>query len=227
MSARSEPGSDGPVITPAMIRETLGSAVVCDALDAEGFPHQSPRVALRPLTVEGVLVGRCRTMLWADMAHPDPRPYDLELTVVDACRQGDVLIAAAGGSARSGIWGELLSTAARNSGAIGAVVDGAVRDVRQMRAMGFPVFARHTSPYDSKDRQRVIDFDVPVEIDGVRFKPGDLVVADDDGVVVIPTEVEAVVLRRAWVKVHEEDRVRDAIRAGMNATAAYDRFGVL
>ena len=196
MSAREQPVPDEPEITPAMIRETLGSAVVCDALDAEGFAHQSPRVALRPLTVECFLVGRCRTMLWADMAHPDPRPYELELAAVDACRPGDVLIAAAGGSARSGIWGELLSTAARNSGCIGAVVDGAVRDVRQMRAMGFPVFARHVSPYDSKDRQRVIDFDVPVEIVGVLFKPGDLVVADDDGVVVIPKEVEDVVLRR-------------------------------
>ncbi len=227
MIARVDPESDGPDITPTMIQQTLGSAVVCDALDAEGFPHQSPRVALRPMTADGVLVGRCRTMLWADMAHPDPRPYELELAAVDGCRLGDVLIAAAGGSARSGIWGELLSTAARNSGCVGAIVDGAVRDVRQMRAMGFPIFARGTSPYDSKDRQRVIDFDVTVEIAGVRFTPGDLVVADDDGVVVIPKAVEAAVLRRAWAKVHDENRVRDAIRSGMKATAAFERFGVL
>jgi regulator of RNase E activity RraA len=227
MNTRVEAESDGPEITPAMIRESLGSALICDALDAEGFQHQSPRIDLRPMTVGGVLVGRCRTTLWADMAHPDPRPYELELAAVDACLPGGVLIAAAGGSARSGIWGELLSTAARNAGCVGAIVDGAVRDVRQMRAMGFPVFARHTSPYDSKDRQRVIDFDVPVEIDGVLFTPGDLVVADDDGVVVIPKAVEAAVLRRAWAKVHDENRVRDAIRSGMKATAAYERFGIL
>ena len=101
-------------LTLADLRAHLTAAVVCDALDAEGFPHQSPRVPLRPLTVPGVLVGRCKTTLWADMAHPDPRPYELELQAVDTCRPDDVLICAAGGSVRSGIWGELLSTAARN-----------------------------------------------------------------------------------------------------------------
>jgi 4-hydroxy-4-methyl-2-oxoglutarate aldolase len=227
MNIHVDSESEGPEITPAMIRETLGSALVCDALDAEGFPNQSPRVDLRPMTVHVVLVGRCRTMLWADMAHPDARPYELELAAVDGCRPGDILIAAAGGSARSGIWGELLSTAARNAGCLGVIVDGAVRDVRPMRAMGFPVFARHTSPYDSRDRQRVIDVDVPVEIAGILFSPGDLVVADDDGVVVIPKAVETVVIKRAWAKVHDENRVRDAIRSGMKAAAAFERFGVL
>jgi regulator of RNase E activity RraA len=221
------PTTDAAGITLALMRECFTAAVVCDALDAEGYPRQSPRVQLRPLTAGGVLVGRCKTTLWADMAHPDPRPYELELRAVDACRPDDVLIAAANGSMRSGVWGELLSTAARNAGCVGVVVDGAVRDVARMRQMGFPVFARGTSPYDSKDRQRVIDVDVPVEIDGVSFAPGDLVVADDDGVVVVPRAAEAAVVRRAWDKVHAENQVRDAIRAGLKATDAFDRFGVL
>src|SRR5687767_14527153 len=159
------------------MRRLFTSAVVCDALDAEGHARQSPRVQLPPMTLDRVLVGRCKTTLWADMAHSDPRPYELELRAVDSCRPDDVLIAAASGSWRSGIWGELLSTAARNTGCVGVIVDGAVRDVRQMRAMGFPCFARATIVYDSRDRQRVIDVDVPVEIDGVRFSPGDLVIA--------------------------------------------------
>lgn len=209
------------------MRQSLFSAVVCDALDAEGLTHQSPRVPLRPLTTAGVLVGRCRTTLWADMAHADPRPYALELRAVDACRPDDVLIAAAGGSMRSGIWGELLSTAARTAGCVGAIVDGAVRDQRRMRAMGFQVYARGQCIYDSKDRQRVIDLDVPVEIDGVAFAPGDLVFADEDGVVVVPRRVEDAVIRRAWEKVHAEDQVRKAIAGGMKATEAYATFGVL
>jgi regulator of RNase E activity RraA len=138
-----------------------------------------------------------------------------------------VIIGAAQGSMRSGIWGELLSTAARNSGCVGAIIDGAVRDVRKMSAMRFPVFARGTSPYDSKDRQRVVDFDVPVEIDGVKFSPGDLVVADCDGVVVVPRDVEKAAIRAAWIKVHDEDRTRAAIQAGMKAGEAYAKFGVL
>jgi 4-hydroxy-4-methyl-2-oxoglutarate aldolase len=214
-------------ITLDQMRQSLFSAVVCDALDAEGLTHQSPRVPLRPFTTTGVLVGRCRTTLWTDMAHADPRPYELELRAVDACRPDDVLIAAAGGSMRSGIWGELLSTAARTAGCLGAIVDGAVRDQRRMRAMGFPVYARGCCIYDSKDRQRVIDLDVPVEIDGVAFVPGDLVFADEDGVVVVPRQVEDAVVRRAWDKVHAEDRVRKAIEGGMKATEAYATFGVL
>jgi len=214
-------------VTLAHLREKLYSAVVCDALDAEGYPHQSPRVELRPLTGATVLIGRCKTTLWADMAHPDPKPYELELTAVDAVRPDDVLIAAAGGSRRSGIWGELLTTAAKNGGCVGAIVDGAVRDVAKIRDLAFPVFARGTCIYDSKDRQRVIDIDVPVEVGGVRFAPGDLVVADEDGVVVVPHALETAVIRRAWDKVHAENEVRDAIKGGMKATAAFEKYGVL
>lgn len=214
-------------ITLAMMRESFYSAVVCDALDAAGFPHQSPRLPIRPLTTDRVLVGRCKTTLWADMFHEDPKPYDLELKAVDACRPDDVLIGAAGGSLRSGIWGELLSTAAKNAGCGGAIIDGAVRDVAKIRELGFAIFARGTCIYDSKNRQRVIDVDVPVEIDGVRFAPGDLVVADEDGIVVVPRAVEEDVVRRAWEKVHAENEVRDAIRGGMKAVAAFEKFGVL
>lgn len=218
--------SDG-TITLEMMRQGLTCAVVCDALDALGFRAQAPRVPIRPLTTNRLLVGRCKTTLWADMAHEDPRPYELELIAVDGCQPNDVLIAAAGGSMRSGIWGELLSTAARNRGCVGAIVDGAVRDVAVMQSMGFAVFARGTCMYDSKNRQRVIDLDVPIEIDGVRFSPGDLVLADADGVIVVPKAVETEAIGRAWDKVHAENVVRDSIRAGMKAVDAFQKYGVL
>ena len=214
-------------ITLPMMREALYSAVMCDALDQLGYPNQSPRVQLPPLTVETVLVGRAKTTLWADMFHQDPQPYALELEAVDSCREDEVLVAAAAGSMRSGIWGELLSTAARNRGCVGAVVDGAVRDVQKMKGMEFPVFARAVCVYDSRDRQRVIDLDVPVMIDGVEFAPGDLVIADVDGVVVVPQAIEAEAIRAAWQKVHAENHVRDAIRNGMGAVEAFEKWGVL
>jgi len=125
------------------------------------------------------------------------------------------------------LWGELLSTAARRAGCVGAIVDGSVRDVVKMTAMGFAVYARGTCIYDSKDRNRVIDIDAPVEIDGVRFSPGDLVLADADGVVVVPQSVEPEVIAAAWHKVHAENEVRDAIRGGMTATEAFRKYGVL
>jgi regulator of RNase E activity RraA len=214
-------------ITIAMMRASLYSAVVCDALDSLGLRNQSPRIQLAPYAGESLLVGRSMTTLWTDMEHDVANPYELELKAVDCCQADDVMICAANGSMRSALWGELLSTASRNTGCVGAIIDGAVRDVTKIREMAFPVFARGTSPYDSQNRQRVIEFGIPVEIAGVRFCPGDLVLADLDGVVVVPREVEAEAIRRAWDKVHQENQVRDAIRAGMRATAAYEQFGIL
>ena len=210
------------------LRQWLFAAVVCDVLDSLGCRLQSPSIPLVPLTVRsGPLVGRCKTTLWADLYHDDPRPYELELAAVDACQPNDVMIAAAGGSVRSGVWGELLTTAARNRGCVGAVVDGAVRDVKKMSQMEFPVYARTTCIYDSLHRQRVVDVDVSVEIAGVVFNPGDIVVADVDGVVVIPSHVEQQVLELAKQKVDAEDQVRTAIQQGMLAAEAYAKYGVL
>ena len=210
-----------------MMRESLYTAVVCDALDALGYRNQSPRVALSCQSGGPRLVGRCKTTLWANMTHEDPKPYELELAAIDACKPDDVFIAAAGGSMHSGVWGELLSTAARNGGCLGAIVDGAVRDTAKMRAIPFTTFARGTCIYDSLHRQRVIDVDVPVQIDRVRFGPGDLVLADEDGVVVVPREIEREAIARAWAKVNAENEVRDAIRAGMKAQEAFEKYGVL
>ncbi len=214
-------------ITLEMMRQSLFAAVVNDALDSIGLRHQSPRQQLHPMTVNGVLVGRCKTTLWTDMAHTENRPYELVLQAVDGCQQDDVLIAAADGSMRSAIWGELLSTAARNSGCVGAIVDGAVRDIARVRSIGFPIYARGSGVCDCLNRMRVVNIDVPVEIDRVLVSPGDLLIADDDGIVVVPQQVEEEVIRRAWNKVHAEDLTRNAIRGGMKATAAYEKFRVL
>ncbi len=219
-------GAAGP-ITLEMVRESLYAAVICDALDSLGYPHQSPRIPLQNQTGHRLMAGRCHTTLWADMYHVDPKPYELELLAVDQCVPDSVMVAAAGGSMRSGVWGELLSTAAHHRGCVGAIVDGAVRDVGKMRAMDFACYARGTCLYDSRNRQRVIDVNVPVEIDGVCFSPGDLVLADSDGVVVVPQAVEKECLQIAWEKVHAENRVRDEIRAGMLATDVFRKYGVL
>jgi 4-hydroxy-4-methyl-2-oxoglutarate aldolase len=223
MPAAHEPSQ----ITFAMMRESLYAAVVSDALDSLGFKRQSPRIDLRPMTVDTVLVGRCKTTLWADMYHEDPKPYELELLAVDNAKQDDVLICAAQNSKQSALWGELLSTAAKNSGCVGAIIDGAVRDIRAMRNMSFPVFARGASVYDSLNRNRVIDLDIPVELDGVIFSPGDLVIADCDGVVVVPQKIEQEAIAKAWKKVHAENLVRDEIRGGMKAGEVFKKYGIL
>ncbi|HBN78134.1 MAG TPA: dimethylmenaquinone methyltransferase [Planctomycetaceae bacterium] len=208
-------------------RNLLYSAVVSDALDMMGYFNQCAKPGLSSLTVSRKLIGRCRTTLWGDMFHKDPTPYAKELQAVDSLTTGDVVIAAAHGSMRSGIWGELLTTAASNRGCLGAVIDGAVRDVSKMREYDFPVYALGACPLDSQNRQRVCDVDIPVELCGVIVNSGDLIVADEDGVVIVPQAIEEEVLKLALSKISDENQVRDAIRNGMLATEAYAKFGVL
>jgi len=210
-----------------MSMENLYSAVICDALDSMGYRHQALTTHFYNFTGLPRITGRCKTTLWVDMYHEDENPYELELQAVDSCRQGDILICAAGGSVRSGIWGELLTTAAMNSGCEGVIVHGCIRDIEKMRAMNFPVFATGKSPYDSQNRQRVVDIDVNVEIDNVVCKPGDIVYGDEDGIVVIPQEIEEEVIKNASEKVNAENISRDAIKAGMKATEAYQKYGIL
>jgi regulator of RNase E activity RraA len=209
------------------LRRTLYTAVVADVLDALGHREQVPSVELLSISGHDVLVGRAKTTAWEEIHELDPRPYELELKAVDECQPGDVIVAAAGGSMRSGVWGELLSTAARHRGCAGAVVDGAVRDVVKMSELGFTVFARGTCPRDSMHRQRVTAVDVTVEIGGVRIGPGDLLFADADGLVVVPQAIEAEVLQKAWEKATAENRVRDEIRAGVKAADVFRKYGVL
>lgn len=216
-----------PEITLEMMRESLYSAAVADAIDKIGLHHQSPRVPLHPMTGIHRLIGRCKTTLWIEFDYDDPDSYAGELQAVDGCRPDDVVICAGQGAMRAAIWGELLSLAARNAGCVGAIVDGAVRDIEQMEAMKFPVFGRGGSVYDAMNRQKVVEVDVPVDVGGVRFSPGDLVFADRDGVVVVPRDVEDEVVRGAWTKVHAENEVREEIRKGMPASEAWRRYGVL
>jgi regulator of RNase E activity RraA len=174
-----------------------------------------------------VLIGRAKTTLWEEIFELDPKPYELELAAVDGCAAGSVFIAAAGGSRRSGIWGELLTEAAARRGCAGAVVDGAVRDVVKMRRLGFPVYALGTAVHDSRNRQRIIAVDCAVELGGVRVDPDALIIADEDGLIVVPKAVEAEAIERALKKAAAENRVRDAIRGGLSAQEAWKRYGVL
>lgn len=216
-----------PPINLKQAREKLYSAVVADACDQFGLTQQSIAQSLLPLTTDDVLVGHCRTSLWEDIDFEDPAPYELELKLVDSCTDGDVVVCAAGGSMRSGIWGELLSTAAGNRGCMGVVVDGAVRDITKMQAMQFPVFAAGRSVYDSCNRQRIVEIDGTVMVGGVTIRGGDFMIADADGVVIVPREREQEILQAAWDKVHAENVTRDAIKNGMGAVEAYEKYGVL
>lgn len=154
----------------------------------EGFADPE----IRPLREGSRASGRCTTLR---QRRGDPT---LRLHAIAALRPGDVLVIDQGADRRHAGWGELVMLAAKNAGVAGVVVDGAVTDVRELRALGIPVFARGASARILEmvpaNKVNVDDFvNVPIDCGGVAVSPGDLVVADDDGVVFLtPLVLESV-----------------------------------
>jgi len=120
-----------------------------------------------------------------------------------------------------------MATACLARGASGAIWEGFVRDLVDVRALGFPLFGCGTVPYDMDGRLEVVGHDRPIEIDGVTIDPGALIVGDEDGVVVVPPDVEAEALATAAEKASKESEFRAAVASGMSPSEAYERFGVL
>jgi len=116
---------------------------------------------IRPLDGSFVCAGRAKTILAVDVYQLSGDPYKMEIESVDSVRPDEVIVACTNNSIRTGFWGELLSTAAQTRGARGVIVDGLVRDVKKIVALGFPVFAAGIKPVDSKGRSIVLNYDCP------------------------------------------------------------------
>jgi len=211
------------------IRERLYTAVLSDVLDELGHRDQAMPPSIRPLDESLVLAGFARTGLYREVYRvvPDANPYELEIALVDDLRADDVAVFGCGGSTRIAPWGELLTTASRARGAAGCVTDGFVRDIRAIRALKFPVFHGGIAPLDSKGRGMVAEIDVPIRCAGVAVAPGDLVVGDADGVIVVPQAVEEEALARAFAKVSSEDRTRDELARGVKLADVFAKYRVL
>lgn len=122
--------------------------------------------------------------------------------------------------------GELSVVALRARDCAGAVIDGGCRDIDEILGQDFPVFCRYTTPADAVPRWRIEHWNVPVTIGSVRIEPGDYVVADRDGVLVIPAALLDEVLDKAEEVVATENEIREAVREGVSPLEAYDRYGI-
>lgn len=208
----------------------LSAAILSDIVDSLGLMRRAMRPFVRPLDDAQVMVGRARTGLYmpAYALREGENPYEVEIALVDDLQPQEVVVLACNGpSERIAPWGELLTTAAQVRGAAGCVTDGLVRDVRQIRAMHFPVFHGGIGPLDTKGRARMVERDVRVECGGVSIDPGDLVFGDVDGVVVIPRSHEHAVMDLALEKVRGEDNTRDALLQGESLANVFKRLGIL
>lgn len=214
----------------AELKSTLYTAVLSDVLDSMGYMHQAMRPFVRPLDDSLKLMGRARTGLWMQVytVTAGENPYEHEIALIDDLKPGDVAVFGCGGPTdRVAPWGELLSTASTCRGAEGCVTDGLVRDVRQIRAMGFPVFHGGIGPLDTRGRARMMAIDVPTECGGVLVAAGDVVFGDVDGVVIIPAAIAEEAIGLALTKVAAENRTRDALLRGDLLQDVYARYGVL
>ena len=215
-----------PTRDPSLIQrlEAIYPAVVSDELDRMGYRDQVLRPDIRPLFPEARVAGYAFTVLAVPVYDLPAEPYKLEMESVDALQPGDVLcVSRTDGS----FWGELLTTAAQYRGCKGVVVDGYTRDTQAIIQMGFPAFIRGIHMADSLGRIDVQAYNVPIECGGVHIQPGDLLLGDYDGVVVIPQAVAEEAITRAEAKVRGENLVREHLQQGMPVSEAFRRFGVI
>lgn len=205
----------------------LYPAVLSDCLDKIGYRGQVMDPRIRPLFPEAVLAGFAATVHCVEVdalpANPDEY-YKGELQAVDALREGDVMVVS---TCDGSYWGELLATASQYRGAVGIVADAYTRDTLRLIEMQFPTFVAGISATDSLGRIEVDQVAVPIQCGGVTVKPDDLLLADYDGVVVVPSEVAEEAITQAEQKVAGENLVRDKLAEGMPVWDAFRTYGVI
>jgi 4-hydroxy-4-methyl-2-oxoglutarate aldolase len=201
------------------------AAALVDVMDDLGHREQTLPSSIRPLAPGMRLAGQAFTVEGGPADHGG---WDAAIRKVLAALgdvpSGHVAVYQCNHD-RSAHFGELSATSLASRGVAGCVIDGGCRDVRLIEALGFPVFARFVTPEDSTWRWEVAATQVPITIGTVRIEPGDWVVGDEDGVVVVPRDLAEGVLRAAEEKVGTENLVREAVRSGMTPLEAFERFG--
>ena len=204
---------------------SIYTAALADILDAHGHRDQTLPPSIRPLAPGTRLAGPAYTVQGRPAETAD---YDGALRKVLAMLgevpTGHVAVYACRHDVTAHL-GELSVTSLKARDVAGCVLDGGCRDVRFILDEGFPVFSRFVTPEDSTWRWELEATQVPVTIGRVRIEPGDWVVGDDDGVVVVPQAIAPIVLTEAEEKAATESEIRAAVRGGVPPLEAYERFG--
>ena len=211
------------------IQLELSTAVICDILDDMGYRSQAMDGRIFPIDDDYKLVGTAKTLLAYDVYEMPEKPYETELEAMDSLKEGDVVVACTNNSSSNGFFGELMATASIARGARGAVIDGTVRDIRQLKALGdkFQLFAAGRNPLDSKGRCLVADYDCPVLCGGILVNPGDIIFADVDGIAVVPAGIAEEVFTRSFEKVSGENKVRLELQQGAMLKYVFEKYQIL
>jgi 4-hydroxy-4-methyl-2-oxoglutarate aldolase len=205
----------------------LYTGAVSDILDRRDCRNQVLPSWITPFTTANRLAGPAFTAQGhpsADVGHDDTQ---VRLDILARITPGTVAVWSSGGSVDCAHWGEIMSTAARQRGCTGAVVDGGVRDLDFVNAMDYPVFAKFKCSASSVGRWDLAGCQVPVRIGATVVHPGDFIFGDADGVVVIPRDLTLEVLAAAEDVCARESGMREDLRRGVPVADAFAKYGSL
>jgi len=200
----------------------LDTCAVSDGMDRLGL--KGATFGVRPMWPCPKIVGRAVTMKIKPVGL-DKSKQHLGTQAIVAANPGDIIMIDNGGRPDTSCWGGLLSLAAQTKGISGVVIDGACRDVDESREVGFPVYARAAVPMTARGRVMEESFNREIEFAGVQVHPGDLVIADGSGIVIIPRAKEEEVVREAEAVTATEARMAEGIREGMSVLEVLERLG--
>jgi 4-hydroxy-4-methyl-2-oxoglutarate aldolase len=205
-----------------MKTETLGEKIerlkkmattnVADALDKVGV--RGAVIGIRPMYDCPKIAGKAVTIK-VTAAGMTKSKHHLGVRAIDAAEPGDVIIIDNRGDLYNNCWGEILTMGAKMKGVAGVVVDGAARDIDACKEFGFPVYARATVPIIARGRIMEESFNEVIRVGDVQMRPGDIVMADINGVVIIPAERFDEVLEAAAQIQQKEDAMVEELRRGV------------
>jgi regulator of RNase E activity RraA len=210
--------------TKAIIKafRNIGTSTIGNALDDLGIAGVMPN--LKPVWPGARYVGPAFTAKEVTGVHGSYTGADFKLgAIIDQAKPGDVVVIDNAGHQVS-TWGGIASFAARQKGIAGLLVDGGVRDADEIEEFAFSAFARHVTPTSAKGRIKVLAINVPVKMDGILVRPGDVICADATGVVCVPHEVAEKVARTARLFDKQDKQAIEEIRRGLTFTAALAKF---
>lgn len=197
----------------------LSTSVISDALDRFGIGGGCHGIA--PVVSGVKMVGTAFTVRYVPIGSVKGTVGDY----IDDVLPGDVVVLDNKGRTDCTVWGDILTTSAELKGAAGTVIDGVCRDVTGILEQRYPIFTRGKFMMTGKDRVMVEASQVMVSVATVQVKPGDILVGDDSGVVVVPQELAPKVLEAALEIEEAESSIVEAIRGGLSLGEARKKFG--
>ncbi len=187
----------------------LDTCAVSDAQDK--LEIKGTVLAIHPLFPTGRIAGRAVTVRMKTKGNEQPKQH-LGTAAIVAADPGDIIVIDHRARLDAAAWGGILSTAAKTKGIAGVIVDGACRDVDEAMALGFPVFAKAAVPLTARGRIVEDYTNQPIEIGGVEVRPGDYVIADNSGIVIVPVErAEEVVSTAESIAAREAAMAKDVL----------------